>query len=165
MIFRTPVLPAVAGLLLCSITSLMAPAVYGEEIKGLEGWEAGSEYNRYYNARELDRLKGVITKFFEVTPLPGMAKGTAFYLDEGDGEKIVVHLCPTAYAEPGKTGLRKGVETKLRGSWAVINDEDVFLASKVKQGDHFEFKVRLTSDGTPFWTLSPEQLAEELATN
>lgn len=132
---------------------------------GLNGWEIDSEYNALYNAKELDRIKGVITKFVEVSPLPGMAKGTALYLDEGDGEEILVHLCPAAYAEPDKTGLRKGVETKIRGSWAVIGDQDVFLASKAKQGEHFEFKVRLTSDGTPFWTMSPEQLAKELASN
>jgi len=132
---------------------------------GMHGWEADSEYNSYYNAKELDRIKGIITKFIEVTPLPGMAKGTALYLDEGDGEEILVHLCPAAYAEPDTTGLRKGVETKIRGSWAYINDQDVFLASKAKQGEHFEFKVRLTSDGTPFWTMSPEQLAKELASN
>jgi hypothetical protein len=35
------------------------------------------------------------------------------------------------------------------------------MASKVKKGDHYEFKVRLTKDGTPFWTMSPEELARE----
>jgi hypothetical protein len=33
------------------------------------------------------------------------------------------------------------------------------MASKVKKGDSYEFKVRLTKDGTPFWTMSPEELA------
>lgn len=131
----------------------------------MKGWELGSEYNSLYNAKELDRIKGVITKFIEVTPLPGMAKGTALLLDEGDGEKILVHLCPVAYAERKKTGLQKGVTTKIRGSWAYIDNQDVFLASKAKQGEHFEFKVRLTKDGTPFWTMSPEELAKELASN
>jgi hypothetical protein len=37
------------------------------------------------------------------------------------------------------------------------------MASKVKQGEHFEFKVRLTKDGTPFWTMSEDELARELA--
>lgn len=142
---------------------LLASQAFGAGPTGTTGWEADSEYNSYYNAKELDRIKGVITKFVEITPLPGMAPGTALYLDEGDGEKILVHLCPTAYAEPDKTGLRKGVETKIRGSWAYIDDQDVFLASKIKQGEHFSFKVRLTSDGTPFWTMPPEQLAKELA--
>jgi hypothetical protein len=35
----------------------------------------------------------------------------------------------------------------------------------VKQGDNFEFKVRFTKDGKPFWSLSPEELAKERASN
>jgi hypothetical protein len=35
------------------------------------------------------------------------------------------------------------------------------MASKIKKGDYFVLKVRLTKDGTPFWTMSPEQLAKE----
>ncbi len=138
-------------------------SVLADDNKGLQGWEAGSEYNMLYNARELDKLKGEITKFIEITPLAGMDTGTAFLLDEGDGEPITVHLCPVSYATAKATGLRKGVTSKLRGSWAVIDDQDVFLASKVKQGEHFEFKVRLTKDGTPFWTLTPEEVAREIA--
>jgi hypothetical protein len=135
---------------------------FANDQKDLQGWEAGSKYNTLYNARELDKIKGKITKFIEITPLPGMATGTAFLLDEGDGEPITVHLCPAAFATAKATGLRKGVVSKLKGSWAVIEDQDVFLASKVKQGEHFEYKVRLTKDGTPFWTLSPEEIAKEL---
>lgn len=132
---------------------------------GLKGWEINSEYNSYYNAKELDKIKGKITKFIKITPLPGMASGTAFYFDEGDGELILIHLCPESFASAKMTGLRKNIKTKVKGSWAVIDDEDVFMASKVKQGEHFEFKVRLTKDGTPFWTMSPEELARERASN
>jgi len=159
---RFPIFHLSSMLSVLFFLSFVLPA-FSQDQEGLKGWEADSEYNKLYNAKELDRIKGEISKFVEVTPLPGMAKGTALYLDEGDGEKILVHVCPSAYAEPDKTGLRKGVETKIRGSWAYIDDQDVFLASKIKQGEHFEFKVRLTSDGTPFWTMGPEQLAKELA--
>jgi len=156
-------------LLSCTLASLFvfiaAHSAFSEDKEGLAGWELGSEYNNLYNAKEMDRLKGVITKFIEVTPLPGMAEGAALMLDEGDGEQIQVHICPVAYAEANKTGLQKGVVTKIRGSWAVIDGKDVFLASKIKQGEHFELKVRLTKDGTPFWTMSPEELAKELASN
>ena len=66
---------------------LLTSQAFGADPTGTTGWEADSEYNSYYNAKELDRIKGVITKFVEITPLPGMAPGTALYLDEGDGEK------------------------------------------------------------------------------
>jgi hypothetical protein len=39
------------------------------------------------------------------------------------------------------------------------------MASKIKMGDYFSLKVRLTKDGTPFWTMSPEQLAKERASD
>ena len=126
----------------------------------MDGWENGSDYNSYYNAKERDSLKGILVKFKTVTPLPGMSPGTAFILREGDDD-ILVHLCPRAFADAKGTGLRKGVKTKVKGCWAFIDGKDVFIASKVKQGDHFEFKVRLTKDGTPFWTMSPEELEKE----
>lgn len=128
---------------------------------GLTGWEKDSEYNRLYNPKDRDRLKGTIKKFVTVTPLPGMDPGTAFLLDEGEDETTLVHLCPEAFAKAKQTGLKKGSKVKVKGCWVEIDDEFIFIASKVKKGDHFEFKVRLTSDGTPFWTMSPEQLAQE----
>ena len=52
---------------------------------------------------------------------------------------------------------------KVKGVWAEIDGKEVFMASKVKRGDYYEYKVRLTKDGTPFWTMSPEELARERA--
>ncbi len=137
--------------------------IFAASDEGLKGWEIGSEYNSHYNAKELDNFKGEITKFVKVTPLPGMAPGTGFYFDEGEGEPILVHLCPASFASAKSTGLKKRVRTKLRGSWATIDGEDIFMASKVKQGEHFSFKARLTSNGKPFWTMDDEELARERA--
>jgi len=124
------------------------------------GWEKDSPYNKLYNYKERDSLKGKLLKFKKLTPLKGMAPATSIILKEGD-EQITVHLCPWDYASPTETGLRKGVKTKIKGAWAVIDDKDVFMAAKAKQGDNFEFKVRLTKDGTPFWTMSPEEITRE----
>lgn len=143
-----------------SLALIITTAQAGIAADNHKGWEKDSEYNSLYNYKERDSLKGKLLKFKKVTPLKGMDKGTAFILQEGE-EEILVHLCPWDYAEPKETGLRKGVKTKVKGAWAVINDEDVFIAAKAKQGDDFEFKVRLTKDGTPFWTMSAEELAKE----
>ncbi|MGB3213054.1 MAG: hypothetical protein WBB19_20295 [Desulforhopalus sp.] len=150
--------------LVLAMTFCLVSIAEADEKATFEGWEIDSPYNKYYNFKERDSLKGKMVKFTEVTPLPGMAPGTAFILEEGD-EKITVHLCPVAYSSPSETGIRKGVKTKVKGCWAVIDGQDVFLAAKVKQGDNFEFKVRLTKDGKPFWSMSPEELSKELATN
>ena len=37
------------------------------------------------------------------------------------------------------------------------------MASKIKKGNYFEFKVRLTKNGKPFWTMTPEELSRERA--
>lgn len=142
----------------------LCTAAQTAEKTGYAGWETDSTYNGYYNSKERDSLKGQIVQFKEVTPLPGMAPGTAFVLEEG-GEKILVHLCPVAFSSADKTGIRKGMKTKVSGSWAVIDGQDVFMAAKVKQGDSFVFKVRLTKDGYPFWNMTPEELAKELASD
>ncbi len=131
---------------------------------GYAGWENDSKYNGFYNYKERDTLKGEVLEFKEVVPLPGMAPGTAFILEEG-GEKILVHLCPVAFRAADETGIRKGIKTKVSGCWALIDGQDVFMAAKVKQGDNFVFKVRLTKDGTPFWSMNPEELARESASN
>ena len=37
---------------------------------------------------------------------------------------------------------------------ADIGDETVFIAAKIKKDNGYSYKVRLTSDGKPFWTMS-----------
>ncbi len=157
-----------ASNLLCSIFLTLlfcfVSTADGADKTTYAGWEKNSLYNSFYNYKERDSLKGKVLQFKEVTPLPGMDPGTAFILEEGD-EKILVHLCPVAFKSPSETGIRKGIKTKVSGSWAVIDGQDVFMAAKVKQGDSFVLKVRLTKDGTPFWSLSPEEIEKESAVN
>jgi hypothetical protein len=144
--------------LLCLIFGSSVDALAAD---GFKGWETGSVYNSKYDPKERDSLKGSVVELRTVTPMPGMAPGTAFVLQESEDDKILVHLCPEAFASANDIGIRRGDKVKVKGSWVEIDGADVFIASKVKMGDHFEFKVRLTSDGTPFWTMSPEQLKEE----
>ncbi|WP_028583911.1 hypothetical protein [Desulfogranum mediterraneum] len=127
---------------------------------GLNGWEKGGAYDRLYQVSELDRLKGDIKKIIRLEPLPGMAPGMGLILKDGDGEQVTVHIGPVAFL--GKNiGLKRGDRVKIRGAWAEINGEDVFLAAKIKKGDYFSLKVRLTKNGTPFWAMTPEELAHE----
>ena len=134
------------------------------EKRNMGGWEAGSEYNQLYDAAEFDSFKALVVRVKEIIPMPGMAPGTALEVREGkkgDGELVLVHLCPTWFADPKNIGFKKGEQVKLKGVWAEIDGKDVFLASKVKKGEYFELKVRLTKDGKPFWTMSAEELAKE----
>ncbi len=134
--------------------------LYAGAEKEMRGWGIDDEYNKFYSPKELDKLKGTVVKFKKLQPLPGMSKATALILDEG-GDKIEVHICPVWFATAKETGIKRGDKVKIRGSWAEIDGEDIFMASKIKKGEHYQFKTRLTKDGTPFWTMTPEQLAYE----
>jgi len=127
-----------------------------------KGWGIDDPYNQLYNPREFEKIKAKVVKVMEVVPMAGMSPVTALEVQEGSS-KILVHLCPTWFAKPSDIGLKPGERVVLKGCWAEINGKDVFMASKVKKGDYFEFKCRLTKDGTPFWTMTPEQLAKEQA--
>ncbi|MDW7771303.1 MAG: hypothetical protein SCH71_00270 [Desulfobulbaceae bacterium] len=126
----------------------------------MQGWEEEGAYNQLYNAAELDRIKCKVIKITEVVPMNGMSPGVALIVDDGDGEKIEVHLGPKWFLGDS-IGIKKGDELKIRGSWAEIGGKDVFMASKVKKGDFFSLKVRLTKNGKPFWTMTPEELEKE----
>lgn len=126
----------------------------------MKGWGVSDPYNKLYNYREAERIKATVVKVMEVVPLPGMAPGVAIEVREG-GETITVHLGPTAFLKPADVGIKPGDRVTIRGCWAEVDGKDVLMASKVKKGESFELKMRLTKDGTPFWTMTPEQLAKE----
>ena len=130
--------------------------------KDMGGWEKEGAYNKLYKASELDKLKCRVKKVTEVVPMKGMSPGIALIADDGDGEKFMVHIGPKWYLG-SSTGITRGDKFKIRGSWVEIDGEDVFIASKIKKGDYFELKARLTKDVTPFWTMTHEELAHELA--
>ena len=140
-----------------------AGSTFAEAPENMGGWELGSAYNQYYNSSEMDRLRCTVKKVTTVVPIKGMAPGVALLVEESKGDTTVVHVCPEWYLGSKDIGLKKGDKLKIRGSWAEINGEFIFMASKIKKGDYFELKVRLTSSGKPFWTMSPEELAKETA--
>jgi len=142
---------------------LGASLVQAEEKKDMQGWGIDDPYNKHYNIKEYERIRAWVVRVKEVIPMPGMSPATAMEVREGD-EIIEVHICPTWYKKPEDIRVKKGDRIKIRGVWAYINGKDVFMASKIKKDPDFDIvKVRLTKDGTPFWTMTPEQLAKELA--
>ena len=130
--------------------------------KDMGGWQEDGVYNKLYKASELDKLKGTVQKIIEIVPMKGMAPGVGLIMKDGDGDKVVVHIGPRWFLGDS-IGVKRGERIKGKGSWAEIDGKDVFMASKIKKGDFFQLKVRLTKNGKPFWTMSPEELARERA--
>ena len=128
----------------------------------MKGWEAGSPYNRLYDVREFEKIRAWFLRAKEVVPMPGMSPATVVEVLEG-ADIIEVHLCPTWYRKPSEIMLKKNERIKIKGVWAEIDGKDIFMASKIKKDPNFEIiKVRLTKDGTPFWTMTPERRAWEM---
>ena len=150
-----------AMLVLLSVTFGFSHAL-AEEKKDMQGWEIDSPYNRLYDVREYEKIRAWVIRVKEVVPMPGMSPATALDVREGS-DVFEVHLCPTWYRKPSEIRLKKNARIKLKGVWAEVNGKDIFMASKIKKDPDIEIiKVRLTKDGTPFWTMSPQQLAAEL---
>jgi hypothetical protein len=133
-----------------------------EEKRDMQGWEIDSPYNKLYDVREYEKIRAWVVRVKEVVPMPGMSPATALDVREGS-DVFEVQLCPTWYRKPSEIRLEKNARIKLKGVWAEVNGKDVFMASKIKKDpDTDVLKVRLTKDGTPFWTMTPEQIAMEM---
>lgn len=154
-----------ANHLICLVITVLFSLLFAAEIvcsqpKDMGGWGEDSAYNKLYKPTELDKFRCTVEKVIEVVPMEGMSPGIALIADEGDGEEFTIHVGPKWFLGDS-IGIRRGDRIKIRGSWAEINGEDVFMAAKIKRGDYFVLKVRLTKNGKPFWTMSPEELAKE----
>ena len=135
--------------------------VQAEEKPDMQGWGLDDPYNKLYDVREFEKIRAWVVRVKEVVPMPGMSPATALDVREGS-DVFEVHLCPAWYRKPSEIRLKKNERIKLKGVWAEINGRDVFMASKIKKDPDVEIiKVRLTKDGTPFWTMTPERLAME----
>jgi hypothetical protein len=124
---------------------------YSDGKGGLEGWEKYSAYNNLYDLAQKDRLKGVVVDVKKLTPLPGMAPGVGLLVQSPQDGAVTVHLGPRSFINVNNIWKMKGAEVKVRGVWAQI---------KVKSAKDV-LKLRKTSDGTPHWTMTPEELAKE----
>lgn len=154
-------------ILLIAVASIILIAAWGgaEEKKDMQGWGIDDPYNQHYDVREYEKLRVWVVDVTEVVPMPGMSPATALIVQERVGsEEIEVQLCPTWYRKPSEIMVKKNDRVKIKGVWAEINGKDVFMASKVKKDPDIDIiKVRLTKDGTPFWTMTSEQLAKEMS--
>ena len=149
--------------LLWIIVLISYDASIAGETKDMGGWGVNDPYNKFYDVAELDSFKANVVKITEDAPMPGMSPGVILKVKESnvDSETTEIHVCPTWYRDAAGLGLKRGDRVKIRGVWAEIDGKDIVMASKIKKGDYFVLKVRLTKDGTPFWTMSDEQLAKE----
>lgn len=151
------------GALTALLALLGTVCVVAGDQRTFPGWEKGGAYDSHYKVSDLDQFKGVVEDITEITPLPGMSKGVGLVVRDEGKDLVTVHLGPQEFVDLRAIGLKKGDKVKIKGVWAEIAGKDVLMASKVKKGETIELKLRLTKDGTPFWTMTPEEAARHLA--
>jgi hypothetical protein len=147
-----------------AITVFGLVVAYSDGKEGLEGWEKTSAYNNLYDLAQKDRINGVVVDVTKLIPLPGMAPGVGLLVQSPQDGSVTVHLGPRSFINVNTIWNLKGAQVKVRGVWAEIKNEKVFIAYKLKS-DKLAIKLRRTRDGTPLWTMSPQELAKERAIN
>ncbi|WP_320174361.1 hypothetical protein [Maridesulfovibrio sp.] len=146
------------------LTLLTVSSAFAGEMN-IKGWEKGGEYDSLYDNTDRDVIKGTLLKIEEIEPLSGMAAGVGLLVqDKEDGDEVLVHLGPKDFVEPRIKDLRPGARVKVYGVLVEINGEYEYMCAKFKAGEDRKYKFRLTKDGTPFWSLSTEELKKEEST-
>ena len=128
----------------------------------MQGWGVDDPYNQHYDVGKFEKLRAWVVGFKAEPPMPGMSPGTIMIV-RGARRSIDVHICPIWFAKPEEVGVKKGDRVKIKGCRINVAGKDVFMASKVEKENYFEFKVRLTKNGKPFWTMTPEELISEIS--
>jgi len=150
----------ISAALLCLMVFSVSIAFAGD--MNVKGWEKGGEYDSLYDNTDRDVFKGTLLKIKDITPMDGMTEGIAVLVkDKEDGEEVLVHLGPKDFVEPRIKDLRPGARVKVYGVLVELDGEYEYMAAKLKAGEERKYKFRLTKDGTPFWSLSPEELKTE----
>jgi hypothetical protein len=144
------------------MVSLIAVSAVLAGDPGVAGWEKGGAYDKLFDVSESDSFKGKVLEILELVPLPGMAPGVGLIIeDKKDKRKETVHLGPKSAVDLSGIGLKEGDQVKVVGAWAEIDGKDVIIAIKIKKAEDVELKVRRTKDGFPYWSMTPEEVANE----
>jgi len=150
-----------SSLIVFCLALLTVSSAFAGEMN-IKGWEKGGEYDSLYDNTDRDVFKGTLLKIKDIEPMDGMTEGIGVLVkDKEDGEKVLVHLGPKDFVEPRIKDLRPGVRVKVYGVLVEIDGEYEYMAAKLKAGEERKYKFRLTKGGTPFWSLSPEELQKE----
>lgn len=137
---------------------------FADESK-FKGWEIDSEYHQLYDPDAVEKIKVYVKKVEEKVPGPDMAKGVILEVEDAEeGELYTVHVCPVAYKSKRALGISKRDKLSLRGCFVDFGDDEIIMASKIKiEKKKKTIKVRLTSNGKPFWSMDQEELKKELS--
>lgn len=122
---------------------------------GYSGNRAGADpFLRMFNANDVQSIRGTITRVYHHT----QGDFVQVLVQTDNGRTIIAVLAPESYLENTKAEPRQGETIELRGSRAVQNGREFFIATSMRAGNQ-QFRLR-NDDGTPLWDqqqLKPQQ--------
>ncbi len=132
------------------VAILGAPAAYGQRGPqgGGRGWGGGSSYNRMYDPKTVQTVRGEVVCVDKFTPGRGMSAGVHLTL-KTEKETIPVHLGPSWYIENQELKIEPKDKIEVKGSLITFEGKPAIVAAEVRKGDDI---LKLRDDaGVPFW--------------
>ena len=117
--------------------------------RGMGGWGEGSRYNRMYDPKTVETVRGEVISVDKIAPRKGMSYGLHVVL-KTDKEEISVHVGPGWYLEKEGFTLAKGETIEIKGSRITFRKKPAIIAAEVKKGDVLQ-KLR-DENGVPVWS-------------
>ena len=132
--------------ILCSALLLFTDNLFSQN--KTDGWEEGSQYNKYFRFGKVDTVTGKILKIEKKSPLPGMAEGVELHVLSGK-DTAIVQLCPCWMAENLQLNLKVNDEVEVEGCKAMCNEVNILMATKlVAPGIILQLR---DEKGSPIW--------------
>jgi sporulation protein YlmC with PRC-barrel domain len=127
----------------------------------LDAWRAGSEYNKYFNPKDITTISGVIRSVGIFTPDWNAAPGLKLVVETGKGELVVIHGGPQSYALQRVIDFKPDMRVTVTGSKVGIGGESVIMATEIKTSD--KTLVLRDNMGAPKWNVDEIQREMENA--
>jgi len=117
--------------------------------KGSGGWGLGGAYNRMYDSKTVETVRGEVVSVDTITPAKGMSYGIHLTLKTGT-ETVSVHLGPAWYIENQDVKIEPKDAVEISGSRITFEGKPAILASVVKKGS--EMLLLRDENGIPVWS-------------
>lgn len=124
-------------------------AQQGMKWRGSGGWGMGAQYNRMYDVKTVESIRGEIVSVDTIKPEKGMSYGIHLTV-KTDKETISVHLGPSWYIENQDVKLLPKDKIEVKGSRISFQSKPAIIAAEVKKGD--EILTLRDANGIPMWS-------------
>jgi hypothetical protein len=141
------------SLVMISIVSLLFTTEIfsqrGMRQKGNNRWGQKSAFNKMYNPKTVETIKGEVVSIDTVTPMKGKSYGIHLMVKTGKGT-ISIHVGPAWYFDKQNFVIRAKDKIKVRGSRITFDGKPAIIAAELKKGNEV-IKLR-DENGYPVWS-------------